>query len=114
MFGTGTGNKRNHSFSLGREQKIQKLILVVQDENGKTQISERDKPIKLCSRYLGRERKLPKSFLAIWDRNGNYQKAFLRFGVGTGHQKNSSCCLGTGIQGVPVGKYMGMGITAHV
>ena len=67
----------------------------------------------MCSRYAGREQELPKSFPAVWDRNGNYQKAFPLFGMGTGNPKKSSRCLGTGIQGVPVGKYTGTGIPAH-
>ena len=52
-----------------------------------------------CSRYLGWEQK--------------YQKDFLLFGTGTGNPNKSSRCLGMGIQGVPVGKYMGMGIPTH-
>ena len=77
-----------------------------QDGNGK-------KTNKLCSRYAGWEWELPKSFLAIRDGNGNYQKAFPLFGTGTGNPKKSSCCLGTGIQGIPVGKSTGTGILAH-
>ena len=39
VFGTGTGNTRNHSHSLGREREIHEIIPVVWDGNGKTQIS---------------------------------------------------------------------------
>ena len=52
------------------------------------------------SRYLG------------WEQE--YQKDFLLFGTGTGNPNKSSRCLGTGIQCVLVGKYMGMGIPTHV
>ena len=54
---------------------------------------------KKLSRYSGQERELPKCLPAIWDENGK--------------PKKSSRCSGTGIQGVPVGKYMGTGIPAH-
>ena len=35
VFGTGSGNTRNHSLSLGREREIQETIPVVWDGNGK-------------------------------------------------------------------------------
>ena len=38
VFGTGTGNTRNHSLSLGREREIQETNPVVQDRTVKTQI----------------------------------------------------------------------------
>ena len=56
---------------------------------------------------------ITKSCPAIQDGNGNYQKAFLLFGTATGNPKKCSRCSGTGIQGVPVAKYLGTGISAH-
>ena len=70
-------------------------------------------PNKLCSRYSGWEPELPNIFSAIRDGNGNYQKAFPLFGTGTGNPKNSSCCSGTGIQGIPDGNYTGAGIHTY-
>ena len=35
VFGTGTGNTRNHSHSLGREREIHETIPVVHDGSGK-------------------------------------------------------------------------------
>ena len=74
------------------------------DGNGKNQIN-------CVFRYLGRERVLPKNFLTIWDGNGNYKK--LTCYSGRQQETQKTCCLGPGIQGVPVGKYMGTGIPAH-
>ena len=54
---------------------------------------------KKFSRYLG------------WEQE--YQKDFLLVGTGTGNPNKSSRCLGAGFQGVPIGKYMGMGIPTH-
>ena len=39
VFETGTGNTRSQSRSLGREREIKKIIPVVLDRNGNTQIS---------------------------------------------------------------------------
>ena len=54
-----------------------------------------------------------KNFPAILDGNGNNQKALPLLEQEQETQKNSSHCLGAGIQGVPVGKYMVTGITSH-
>ena len=55
---------------------------------------------KKLTPYLGRERDLPKTFPAVWE--GTRKP-----------KKNSSCCSGMGIQGVPVGKYTVTGIPAN-
>ena len=44
---------------------------------------------------------------------GNYQKTFPLFVMGTGNPKKYNHFLGTGIQGLPIGKYTGTGIPAH-
>ena len=55
---------------------------------------------ELCSHYLGQDWELSQSFPAIWER--------------TRKQKKFSRCLGKGIQGVSIGKYIGTGIPANI
>ena len=48
----GTGNTRNHSHCLDREQKIQETILVVWDGNGKTLIGTEMENFKVIQKYI--------------------------------------------------------------